>query len=245
MKKFVFDFDGVICDSTPECYVTSNNAWNTMHKIKKTTSFKNLNDNLIYNKFLKFRPYVKGGGEYYIFYYMEKNKIKKTYDNYKRYKNKFSNEINNYSKFFYKERAKLKKNNLNTWLKLNYVFPDVLKILKYLHSNNQLLISTMKDKQSIIQILKNKKIKMSKKLILDQFDVKNKLESLKLFMNRFNIEKKDIYFFDDNVNHILQPKRQGFSVYLTTWGYSTKEFMQIAKKNKISVLNNIKKFNFK
>ena len=58
------------------------------------------------------------------------------------------------------------------------------------------------------------------------------------------MKKKKIYFFDDNVNHILQPKRHGFSVYLTTWGYSTKEFSQIAKKNKITVLNNIKMFNF-
>ena len=244
MKMYVFDFDGVICDSTPECYVTSNNAWNSMHKLKKKISFNNLNNNLFYNEFLKFRPYVKGGGEYYIFYYMQKNKIKKTYNNYKKLKKSFPKEINNYSKYFYNERNKLKKNNLKTWLRLNYVFPDVLKILKYLHSHNQLLISTMKDKQSIIQILKNKKIKMNKKFILDQFEIENKLESLKIFMNRFNIEKKNIYFFDDNVNHILQPKRHGFSVYLTTWGYSTKEFSQIAKKNKITVLNNIKMFNF-
>ena len=53
----------------------------------------------------------------------------------------------------------------------------------------------MKDKQSIIQILKNKKIKMNKKFILDQFEIENKLESLKIFMNRFNIEKKKNLFF--------------------------------------------------
>ena len=40
----------------------------------------------------------------------------------------------------------------------------------------------MKDKQSIIQILKNKKIKMRKKIILDQFEIENKLESLKIIM---------------------------------------------------------------
>ena len=109
MKKFVFDFDGVICDSTPECYVTSNNAWNTMHKIKKTTSFKNLNDNLIYNKFLKFRPYVKGGGEYYIFYYMEKNKIKKTYDNYNDIKTSFQTKLIIIQNFFIKKEQNLKR----------------------------------------------------------------------------------------------------------------------------------------
>ena len=27
-KYFVFDFDGVICDSTNECMVTAWNAWN-------------------------------------------------------------------------------------------------------------------------------------------------------------------------------------------------------------------------
>ena len=53
---------------------------------------------------------------------------------------------------------------------------------------------------------------MSKKTILDQFEIKNKLESLKIFMNRFNIEKRYL-FFDDNVNHILEPKSMVFCLF--------------------------------
>lgn len=245
MKKFIFDFDGVICDSTPECFVTSNNAWNEINKKKiKKLNYSIFVDSKIYKRFSKFRPFIKGGGEYFIFYYMEENKIKQNYQNYLLLKKKLIKNINNYSKFFYKERNNLKKNNLKKWIKLNYIFPDVLKLIRKLNNNNQLLISTMKDKKSILSLLRDKNLNIDEDKILDQFEIKNKLESIKLFMKRFKINKSDIYFFDDNINHILNPKKDGFNVYLTTWGYSTREFKQIAKKNKITVLNNIKMFNF-
>jgi len=243
MKKYVFDFDGVICDSTPECYVTSYIAWQVMNSYPVKINIK-FNEEKIYKKFSKFRPFIKGGGEYFIFYYFESNKIKKNYYNYNIFKKKLKTDINTYSKIFYNERKKLMKKNLNKWLNLNYIFPDVLKTLKTLNNNNKLLISTMKDKKSVLSILKKNNLLLKKNNILDQFEIKDKSESLNIFMKKFKLKKNDIYFFDDNVNHILKPKREGFNVYLTTWGFSTKEFKQIAKKNDISILNNIKKFNF-
>ena len=66
IKFFVFDFDGVVCDSTNECFVTSQNAWNRWNN---GNTFKTSIDKFPENEFSKFcqlRPFVKGAGEYYL-----------------------------------------------------------------------------------------------------------------------------------------------------------------------------------
>ena len=65
-KIIIFDFDGVVCDSTDECMVTSWNAW---EKWNLRNGFrKDLSEFTEYDKsrFRKIRPRVRGAGEYYI-----------------------------------------------------------------------------------------------------------------------------------------------------------------------------------
>ena len=65
-KLFVFDFDGVVCDSTDECMVTSWNAW---ERWNKRDGFRRSLDEFTQSEietFRPLRPYVRGAGEYYI-----------------------------------------------------------------------------------------------------------------------------------------------------------------------------------
>ena len=65
-KLFVFDFDGVVCDSTDECMVTSWNAW---EEWESRDNFRNDLSEFSENyksSFRKVRPRVRGAGEYYI-----------------------------------------------------------------------------------------------------------------------------------------------------------------------------------
>ena len=65
-KIFVFDFDGVVCDSTDECMVSSWNAWeawNSRTEIREKVEEFTKEDQVI---FRKIRPRVRGAGEYYI-----------------------------------------------------------------------------------------------------------------------------------------------------------------------------------
>ena len=58
---YVFDFDGVVCDSTNECLVCSSNA---MQKLEGNSNFKyylsDFSEELIHS-FSALRPFVKGG----------------------------------------------------------------------------------------------------------------------------------------------------------------------------------------
>ena len=62
----VFDFDGVVCDSTDECMVSSWNAWEKWQSRKgfRRTLAEFSVDEL--QAFRKVRPRVRGAGEYYI-----------------------------------------------------------------------------------------------------------------------------------------------------------------------------------
>jgi len=66
MKTIVFDFDGVVCESTDECMVSSWNAWENWQS--RDAFRKNLDDFSADEQqaFRKVRPRVRGAGEYYI-----------------------------------------------------------------------------------------------------------------------------------------------------------------------------------
>ena len=65
-KYVVFDFDGVVCDSTNECMVTAWNAWERWNKKEGfRRSLVEFYQSEIEN-FKPLRPYVRGAGEYYI-----------------------------------------------------------------------------------------------------------------------------------------------------------------------------------
>ena len=77
-KIFVFDFDGVICDSTKECLINSFNSYNIYinKNFKLAKSIDEIDVKLI-EDFKVFRPYIKGAKEYLKFfdYYFFKKKI--------------------------------------------------------------------------------------------------------------------------------------------------------------------------
>ena len=63
-RVMVFDFDGVVCDSTNECMVT---AWNTWERWSNSDRFRcdlSKFTNSDKESFRKLRPYVRGAGEY-------------------------------------------------------------------------------------------------------------------------------------------------------------------------------------
>ena len=51
-----------------------------------------------------------------------------------------------------------------------------------------------------------------------------------------NIDNSKIKFIDDNITHILAPKRHGFDTGLASWGYAMPDHILIAKKNNIPII---------
>ena len=228
----------MICDSTNECLINSFNSYN-IYKKNKEIFIKSLKDIDIKlkNNFRNIRPYIKGAKEYLNFYdYYYSCKANISLDDFLEFENK-SLDHNHYANIFYQQRENLKKNNLKEWISYNYVFEE---LIIFLNSLDYYYIATLKDKESVIDILKFYKIKIFEEKILDFNIIKTKIEGLNMILNKYSYHKNDIIFIDDNASHLIDPKNQGFQVYLSNWAdLNNEKHIQIAKDNDISILDSI------
>lgn len=196
MKKiYIFDFDGVICNSYFECFLI---AYKVVYK-KSLEDFK-----IFYKKNLKkiyyYNGFVKKGVDFCKIFLLLKKKNKN--------KNLNFNIDPKFEKEFYLERKKLKKNK-KFWYKLNPFYKQILTTFKN-RRNDDVFIVTFKDYDSIEILLKKNKIKIPKKNILskDIMDTKQALIT-KRFKDNYNIS-----FFDDCLENLTNLKSKKIYKYL-------------------------------
>jgi len=238
-KKFVvFDFDGVVCDSTDECMLTSWNAW---EKWELRNNFRNdLSEFTEDDKlsFRKVRPRVRGAGEYYILRRAIFEKV--SVDNqayYDKLRHDWEEYLTPFKGFFLAARRQLQKDNIDAWIDLHYIFEDAIEVIKKLNEHNRLYIATLKDAESVKLILEKQGVNIPNGNLLDQATIKSKLQALDHIRKKNNCTKNDIIFIDDNVMHLLEPHNAGYNVFLTGWGQVLNEYIDIAKINKIQLLD--------
>jgi len=65
---------------------------------------------------------------------------------------------------------------------------------------------------------------------------------MKYIVNSYQVEFKDIYFVDDQVNHLIKVKSLGVNVFLAGWSYATKAQKEEAKRQNIPIIE--KEINF-
>ena len=239
-KYIVFDFDGVVCDSTNECMVT---AWNSWEKFNMREGFRlkvnDFNKNDI-KKFRDLRPYVRGASEYYVLMNSIESKIKiKDQKDFDDLKNRWENNFRNFKTIFFEQREKLRNNNLDYWIDLHFIYQDVINKMKKLYNEKRLLIATLKDKKSVMLILKEYGISINPEDILDQEKITTKLEALDHFVLKKKILKEDLCFIDDNITHLIEPNNNNYKVFLSGWGSTLMEHKKKAIQYNIRVLENV------
>ena len=240
-KFVVFDFDGVVCDSTNECMVTSWNSWNRWNNGNQFRNSLNQFSQAEIDAFKPLRPYVRGAQEYYIVMRVINSSNLKIHNqqDFEKFTIKWEENLKPFQLLFFKERKRLKKVDSLKWIKLHYIYSDVITVMKTLNNENRLLIATLKDSESVQLILKHNGIDINSNNILDQSKISSKLEALDYFIINKEINKEEICFLDDNVTHLIEPKNNNFIVYLTGWGATIKEHKDAAIKQQIPILEKI------
>lgn len=238
---YVFDFDGVICDSTNECLVTSWNAWELLHGgTRFRDSLKDFAPDEI-AEFQSLRPRVRGAGEYYVVYQsiLEASKIC-TQNDYDLAVQRHQNSLLQYAKIFYDVRKKLRALNLEAWISLHPIYKEVCSVIDECNKNAKLFIATLKDKESVALILDGCGIQVGDDLIYDAAIIKSKINALQLIQKRLGCQKSDLVFIDDNATHLLEPHKAGYNVYLAAWGQRMPEYVELSKKQGIPILGDQK-----
>ena len=174
-KLMVFDFDGVVCDSTNECLVTSWNAWERWESrscfrndLSKFTKEDKLN-------FQRLRPRVKGAGEYYILRRAFAESINiETRKTYSQLEREWKDNFLPFKEVFFNARTRLQHGNLDNWIDLHLIYKDVIEVMRILNSQGRLYMATLKDSESVRLILGKQGLKIPVENLLDQSKINSK-----------------------------------------------------------------------
>ncbi|MBU4376234.1 MAG: HAD hydrolase-like protein [Candidatus Omnitrophica bacterium] len=235
-KVIVFDFDGVICDSTEECLITGYNAWlKYQNKIGFVTKTEDIPSDLT-KYFWSWRGLVRTAGQYFVIFKSYKNSELNSESEFEQRCKRHAKEIGKYEVLFFEAREKLKNTDVNHWMGLHRPYGDIAQDFKKMLSMANVFVVTGKDKSSVRTFLKHSGIDFPQAKIYDKNAARNKLAALKKIAKITKNDLKDIIFLDDNINHLLEPKQNGCKAYMAGWGYHSEEHLQSAKKKKIPVV---------
>jgi len=237
LPLFVFDFDGVVCDSTDECMVTSWNAWEQWQAGKGFRTAVADFSAAECERFRTLRPRVRGAGEYYIIRRSFAEGItipdQRTYDG---LMTQWKAHIAPFAKLFFEMRDRLRNDNLPLWIDLHSVYAEVVSVMAELDRQGRLYIATLKDGKSVKLILARHGIEIAAERLLDESKAKSKLQALDSIRQHTACNRTDLVFIDDNVTHIVEPHASGYPVWLAAWGASLPEYRQVASAHGIPVL---------
>jgi len=233
----VFDFDGVVCDSTDECLVTSWNAWERWNgrsgyraRLEEFTRAER-------DAFRPLRPYVAGAGAYYVLRRcLEENLPIHAQADFDRYCQDWQANLEAFKRLFYQERERLRAANLSAWLDLHPVWPEVVEAISRFGREGRAYIATLKDGESVRLILQAHGATLAAERILDQSRIASKLEALEMIRTAEGCPAGDVVFLDDNATHLLGPARAGFVCYLAGWGNTLAEHVEMARQGGIPVI---------
>jgi len=97
-------------------------------------------------------------------------------------------------------------------------------------------VATGKDKASVRDFFEYIGIDFPASKIYDKDTAYDKLAALRQISGVTHKRLREIIFLDDNVNHLLMPKRNGCKTFMAGWGYHTEKQLKLSKDKKIPVI---------
>ena len=258
MKILALDFDGVIVDSAWECLFISYNAYFKVYKRKKKDffggepfTFENWEN--IKKRYKKevdhyriMRPYIRGANDYgLIIKLMEEKKIIENQKEFDKYRKNVDFDFEAFHQEFYKERDRIQAMDFKAWFKLESAFPKITKgINKLLEEGTKIIIATSNRRRAIAKCFTPKYLgfEIKQEDILDKRFGEDKSEQMKHIVKSYNIKFEDIYFVDDQVNHLIQTRPLGVKVLLAGWSYATDIQKEEARKQNIPIIEREENF---
>lgn len=234
-KILILDFDGLLVDSAPECWLRCVDACQ-MDVLLGDVKFTNTDK----DAFLRMRYLV---GPAHEFYFLMRSLIECTLDSdiEKNFKKLMSGDNNNalqFKKYFFKSRISAQSNNMKAWIESNGFFEPALNMAKRFSESGRLYIATMKDEKSVLELLRYNNIYCDESKVLGKKYGDNKYSHISHVINQNpSINRDDFLFMDDNIRHIDEIKSLKVSSMLVTWGYGTQSSIERAKKKQIRTID--------
>ena len=214
--RIFLDFDGVICDSIDEAFVSSWLAYSD-YRDRETRSIL-LAD---YSSFRSYRPFIRGGADYMLVQLcIDTNVHLATQEEFDA-QAEIIGEVgmDEYHRQFYSARSRLLEKDRAYWLKLNRIYPRVLQPLRAVSS--QAWILTTKDAGFAHEIVMSKGFDWPR----DRIICSGKERKVRIIEEILG-ENETAVFVDDQIDHFSEPVDPRISCYLAAWGYVRPEWLE-------------------
>ena len=252
MQILALDFDGVIVDSVLDSLFVGHNAYLRLYGPGEKKYFggelftfenweetkKQYQEEIKYYRTL--RPYIRGATDYGLIQkIIEENKSIKNQEEFDNYRKAVEFNFEAYEKEFYKERERLQNTNYRAWFNLEPPYSKVTAgIKKLLEEETKIVIATANRRKAIARTFTPEYFGFTIKPedILDRRFGEDKSEQMKHIVKLYNVKFEEIYFVDDQVNHLIQTRPLGVKVLLAGWSYATDIQKEEALKQKIPII---------
>jgi phosphoglycolate phosphatase-like HAD superfamily hydrolase len=229
-KALVLDFDGVICDSIDECFVSSWVGYFNLY-LGRRPSYMPVS---LRRDFARLRPLVRGGADFMVIQEIldtgHSASRQSEFDAYARTAG--ADKLKLFHDLFYRARAQMLENDRESWLDLNRIYPHMLAAFSRLPGNAPVYILSTKKPEFIAEILTAKGMTLPMDRILysgseRKMDIVARVDAEGGF--------KETMFVDDQIDHLVSgdgPARveagngARIRVYLATWGYVKEEWLR-------------------
>jgi len=252
LKILALDFDGVIVDSVLDSLFVGHNAYLRLYGPEKKQyfggelfTFENWGKiQKIFKKEIEYyrtlRPYIRGATDYGLIQkLLEERQAIGNQEEFDNYRKKTDFDFEYFEKEFFKERERSQGIDYRTWYNLEPPYPEIIKSAKKLLEDGiKIVIATSNRRKAIMKSFTPEFFGffIEPKDILDKRFGEDKSNQMKYITESYKVYFKDIYFVDDQVNHLIKVKPLGVNVFLAGWSYATKAQKEEAKRKNIPII---------
>jgi phosphoglycolate phosphatase-like HAD superfamily hydrolase len=216
----VLDFDGVICDSLDECFISS---WIGYFSLAKGIHPPHVPVTLR-NDFARLRPFIRTAEDYMLI--QEILHEGKTVSDQSGFDELIAaagpEKMRLFRELFTKARTDLLARDREFWLSLNPVYPHILTMFARLPQEAPVHILSTKKAQFIAEILMHAQIRLPAGHIHESA-AREKLARVEALRVEGGFPRA--VFVDDQIDHLKENTNPNVEVFLASWGYVKPEWL--------------------
>jgi len=216
----VLDFDGVICDSIDECFVSSWTAYHELYRKSGPARFPSQSR----SDFAGLRPFIRTGEDFLLIQEMLAfGTSVHDQDGFDEAARKAgAGKMKLFRELYYQARTALLQEDRDSWLAMNRVYPHMVAAFSLLLPAAPFCILSTKKPSFIAETLAACDIKVPGQRILFS-DREPKLETVERLLREGGFEAA--FFVEDQIDAIRGNRNPRIQVRLATWGYVRQEWL--------------------
>jgi len=221
VRLLVLDFDGVICDSAEESFVSSWTAYHALHRRGESGDAPAS----ARASFRAMRPFIRSGEDFVLIQQLiaEGRPVQSQLEFDRAWERPDTPSRDRFRESFYRARTDLLEKDRRAWLSLNRVYPHVMAALSRIPPRFPLYILSTKKPQFIREILEANRISVPGTQVLYS-DGEPKLTAVERLRETLGCE--EAVFVEDQLDAIRGNTNPRIRVFLASWGYVREEWLR-------------------